>query len=321
MSKKSRTTFTIIGIHDWCIAFVFALSSNLERNGIVLYCISVTFGIAGTIAGLMLEKIMLAQTLEDGITWSSAAKHFFNFGANVAKVPKPPPQGDFEDIRYIYKIIYCGYIIVFAIVYPVDVASKGHQTFRKIYEYVLVLALNSYWFPQFAWSTLQNRTNALLWIFVCGLSILRLLLVWYLCMYPNNVFGRARDPILFLVVIFWTAIQLSLLVLQAIFGARFWLIKDRLPQVYDYHRPLNADDIDRVIKSNERKRDPERDTEVRIECHECGGGITLSSPIEKIESTQHYMVTPCFHLFHTVCLEGFMKDRLQCPRCRNGIPL
>jgi len=35
---------------------------------------------------------------------------------------------------------------------------------------------------------------------------------------------------------------------------------------------------------------------------------------------RNYMVTPCRHIFHTTCLEGWMKYRLQCPICREGLP-
>jgi hypothetical protein len=33
-----------------------------------------------------------------------------------------------------------------------------------------------------------------------------------------------------------------------------------------------------------------------------------------------YMVCPCRHVFHSACLEGWMKYRLQCPICREGLP-
>ena len=33
-----------------------------------------------------------------------------------------------------------------------------------------------------------------------------------------------------------------------------------------------------------------------------------------------YMVTPCRHIFHTSCLEGWMRYRLQCPICREVLP-
>lgn len=33
-----------------------------------------------------------------------------------------------------------------------------------------------------------------------------------------------------------------------------------------------------------------------------------------------YMVTPCRHIFHSLCLEGWMRYRLQCPICRDNLP-
>ncbi|KAG7288854.1 hypothetical protein NEMBOFW57_005213 [Staphylotrichum longicolle] len=33
-----------------------------------------------------------------------------------------------------------------------------------------------------------------------------------------------------------------------------------------------------------------------------------------------YMVTPCRHIFHTKCLEGWFKYKLQCPICREELP-
>jgi hypothetical protein len=33
-----------------------------------------------------------------------------------------------------------------------------------------------------------------------------------------------------------------------------------------------------------------------------------------------YMVTPCRHVFHSACLEGWLRFRLQCPICREELP-
>lgn len=33
-----------------------------------------------------------------------------------------------------------------------------------------------------------------------------------------------------------------------------------------------------------------------------------------------YMVTPCRHIFHAGCLEGWMRYRLMCPNCREVLP-
>jgi len=35
---------------------------------------------------------------------------------------------------------------------------------------------------------------------------------------------------------------------------------------------------------------------------------------------RQYMVTPCRHVFHSTCLEGWMRFRLQCPICRENLP-
>lgn len=40
-----------------------------------------------------------------------------------------------------------------------------------------------------------------------------------------------------------------------------------------------------------------------------GGGVGLLG-------RRGYMVTPCKHVFHSNCLEGWMRFRLQCPICR-----
>ncbi|KAF2216623.1 hypothetical protein CERZMDRAFT_33519 [Cercospora zeae-maydis SCOH1-5] len=46
-----------------------------------------------------------------------------------------------------------------------------------------------------------------------------------------------------------------------------------------------------------------------------GGGLGAN-----LLARRTYMVTPCRHIFHTPCLEGWMKFRLQCPICRETLP-
>lgn len=45
-----------------------------------------------------------------------------------------------------------------------------------------------------------------------------------------------------------------------------------------------------------------------------GGGV--AGVLER----RKYMVTPCRHIFHSVCLEGWLRFRLQCPNCREELP-
>ena len=41
---------------------------------------------------------------------------------------------------------------------------------------------------------------------------------------------------------------------------------------------------------------------------------------ELLFTHRQYMVTPCRHIFHSVCLESWMRYRLQCPICRDNLP-
>ncbi|RPA85797.1 hypothetical protein BJ508DRAFT_322394 [Ascobolus immersus RN42] len=47
-----------------------------------------------------------------------------------------------------------------------------------------------------------------------------------------------------------------------------------------------------------------------------GGGVKERLGLQR----KDYMVTPCRHVFHTECLEGWMRYRLQCPICRCALP-
>ncbi|KAG6231216.1 hypothetical protein E4U34_005803 [Claviceps purpurea] len=45
-----------------------------------------------------------------------------------------------------------------------------------------------------------------------------------------------------------------------------------------------------------------------------------SSAISGVFARRMYMVTPCRHIFHTACLESWLRFRLQCPICRDELP-
>ncbi|KAB5563257.1 hypothetical protein GE09DRAFT_1111618 [Coniochaeta sp. 2T2.1] len=47
-----------------------------------------------------------------------------------------------------------------------------------------------------------------------------------------------------------------------------------------------------------------------------GAGGSVSATLAR----RTYMVTPCRHIFHSACLEGWLRFRLQCPICREELP-
>lgn len=49
-------------------------------------------------------------------------------------------------------------------------------------------------------------------------------------------------------------------------------------------------------------------------------GADLSLSASLMLARRKYMVTPCQHIFHTDCMQRWMRSRLQCPNCRNPLP-
>jgi hypothetical protein len=47
---------------------------------------------------------------------------------------------------------------------------------------------------------------------------------------------------------------------------------------------------------------------------------SLASTPANVLARRRYMVTPCRHVFHTECMEQWMRTKLQCPVCRNPLP-
>ena len=60
--------------------------------------------------------------------------------------------------------------------------------------------------------------------------------------------------------------------------------------------------------------------DLEVSVIEAGGASDQTSGPASLLARRMYMVTPCRHIFHSACLEGWMKYRLQCPICRETLP-
>ncbi|KAK3685011.1 hypothetical protein B0T22DRAFT_207077 [Podospora appendiculata] len=84
-----------------------------------------------------------------------------------------------------------------------------------------------------------------------------------------------------------------------------------------------------------RERDKDRERRgMHVRCIDCAiCRETLEVPVVRagaddpsaggvagVLARRAYMVTPCRHIFHTKCLEGWLRFRLQCPICREELP-
>lgn len=373
-SNVSSTTLLLLAYEDALMSLIILLYANLsDELYLILACITVNLVVADLILVRFLVKVLCTQANERGISWweimrgglsneqtESNVNDPENRSQNEERnqdvllpapvtanqepvnVPVDPVTGPgaavSDDARFTNGVIATGLSASIVSMFLVAGATTWRKSYRKIFEYVALLLINSYWLPQFMRNTIKNRRRAFLWRFVLGTSILRLIPVFYLCMKLDNTLRHGHDPALFGVVALWLVLQLLLLYAQSQFGARFWINEAWLPKAYDYHPMLSLADLENGFASDILAGIKSRTAEVAdpdsqssgyvlcpVDCAICMTEVTVpvaASEQKKDKKIAHsdYMITPCHHIFHTECLEDWMKYKLQCPVCRTSLP-
>ncbi|KAI2791309.1 hypothetical protein POX_c04166 [Penicillium oxalicum] len=265
----------------------------------------------------------------------------------------PTPSQLRTDVGSMYARFYLAFfglfiITIFAMLLPRRAAAIYARAIAGIYL--------SFWVPQIYRNVMRNCRKALRWEFVIGQSVLRLFPFVYFWTTRGNILFIRPDWITALVMAGWVWIQAWTLASQDVLGPRFFVPHGWAPPAYDYHptlrdspetdadlesgnvlsiTSLRADERDLIaetkddgkLKSNYRKK-------VVFDCAICmqdieipvlsgptsAGGSSVTEGASNILSRRMYMVTPCRHIFHTACLESWMRLRLQCPICRETIP-
>ena len=143
--------------------------------------------------------------------------------------------------------------------------------------------------------------------------------------------------------------QIVALVSQSVLGPRFFVREGWAPPAYDYHPilredeegallPLNAtapsssdEAIEGMDEGSKSAGEAKHKGKKVFDCSICAMDIEVPVvPADADESSvsatamvlerRKYMVTPCRHIFHATCLEGWMRYRLICPNCREALP-
>lgn len=221
---------------------------------------------------------------------------------------------------------------------------------RSLYTNALAFVYLSFWTTQIHRNVIRNCRKALRWEFVVGQSVLRLAPIAFFYTVPNNVLFVRNDINAAYVLAGWVWIQICALISQEILGPRFFVPNGWAPPAYDYHPILREEDEEAgsimPIGFTQATADPTSPTATKpgeskekgkkiFDCAICtedievpvvpsagnGDGESVTSiAASTIFSRRAYMVTPCRHIFHSQCLEGWMRYRLQCPICRENLP-
>ncbi|BFZ64331.1 hypothetical protein YB2330_005474 [Saitoella coloradoensis] len=227
----------------------------------------------------------------------------------TAALPTPTPAPVQEESTSIGSLYARFYFLVFVLfLVSLHIMFSFPPTLRRYVLNTLMFGLYSFWVPQIYRNAIRGTRKAFGWWFVIGMSVGRLCIPGlYTYILPGNlVFLGEERGVWGFVLIAWMQLQLLALASQQLLGPRWFIPGKYLPPVYNYHPILPPTD---------------EETNQRPDCAICMAPVEIShSAATSVLSRQGYMVPPCGHVFHSGCLEEWMRVRLQCPVCRCGLP-
>ncbi|KAG9235886.1 hypothetical protein BJ875DRAFT_527866 [Amylocarpus encephaloides] len=211
-------------------------------------------------------------------------------------------------------------------------ATSWSPPWRSAYVHLLSILYLSFWLPQIHRNAVRNCRKALLWKFIIGQSILRLLPFAYFFLKEDNMLFAKTDWKAFVVYAGWVWLQIWILVAQEILGPRWGVPKGWTEEGWDYHPILREDNVEAgglpiglvqipgsptlslndAGDSHDRKK---KDGSFRsVDCSICmqvlevpivaaGEDSSSANGVTGIMARRLYMVTPCRHVFHSHCLE------------------
>lgn len=270
----------------------------------------------------------------------------------ITETTSPVPT-DTLDERQIHGLVVSRYIAFVLLILTVSTTTPlWPRKMRIVYQYVMILALFSFWAPQVYRNVMRGSRKSFLWKYILSTSFVRVVpLLYFTLLHENALNTSSYDPILALAVVSWVALQIFVLFLQTLFGPRFFVPKGWLPELYDYHPIITQDELEdgltldgEVVSggapeissitdaSSLMETNPMLSSDSRsIDCAICmmpvdlvilprNANLSQALTPSLIMARQQYMVTPCKHVFHTECMDQWMRSRLQCPVCRNPLP-
>ena len=172
----------------------------------------------------------------------------------------------------------------------------------------------------------------------------RLYLPIYLKAYDDNIFELRPSYLKVGIIIGIVVVELLVLLIQKRFGGKAIIPTCWKTVPYNYYRDnVNIEEHisknpDCVICLEDLKKEPEmeyvEDNKQQEEMHfqrrvvnRIKKMLCIGFWVDRIDKwfnpqnkKKKYMITPCDHVFHTVCLERWMMLKNECPYCKRKIP-
>lgn len=328
VNKISYYSFSMINLVDGLLTCIYFFSSSIIPELYLPLIVSafVSFILASIFETRYLISVYASQVNETSVGLRSIFSG--NLGDEEGDGARPiivPDEASISSSLYgrvFFSLFISAFVVFSALTWPLSI--------RMLFEYCTLCILYSYWIPQIFRNVVKGiqsrsvrmrndninnrRQNKLplLWSFVIGTSIIRIVPIIYVFTYPSNVFRHHRDIRFAVLLSLWVVFQIAVLYSQDLLGARWFLPKHSIPEGYSYFKTLTLQYLSEHGDTNSIETHT-------VDCAICMSDVQLNiddiPETHKID-TYSYMVTPCNHIFHTDCLENWMSYKLQCPVCR-----
>lgn len=220
---------------------------------------------------------------------------------------------------------------------------------------LIILLLYSCWVPQIVYNATAGTRRAFHPVYMYGMALTRMFIPLYVFGCPHNFLSLLLvetasftfSPAACFVLIVWTALQVGVLAVQDMCGARFFVPKQWLPLKYDYNRPVPRHVLQNQSLQQENASSLADSGETLASASASstgtgsgtgsgtgtgigtGSGEPTAGPNESITCVVcynavqltygEYMIAPCDHVFHHECLSRWMTIKLECPTCRSPL--
>ena len=209
---------------------------------------------------------------------------------------------------------------------------------------VILFVYTISWLSQIIYSIIMNTRPSMSRMYIICLSLSRLYLPIYIKAVDGNIFDLKPSYLKVSLLVIITFIEVIILLLQKSFGARTILPKKYRRRGFDYYRDkvniemhvsknpncviclesLNVE-VDENFNTVVKRKEKDKNIYDKV-MHLCYLDKVEEKIIKWLKNMEgknvkkKYMITPCDHVFHTLCLEKWMRQKNECPYCKSALP-
>ena len=210
--------------------------------------------------------------------------------------------------------------------------------------FIILIIYSTFWLSQILHSIYTSTRPPMSRSYIFYNTLSKLYLPIYIKSYEENIFDLKPSYIKTWTIVIIVFIEMVILLLQKTFGARTILPKKYRKVGFDYYRDKvnvnlhisknptcviclenlssNVDENFNVLNQQKNKK--------KCLLYKILNCYLFTVFFEKINkwlnniegkpTKKKYMITPCDHVFHTVCLEKWLKMKSECPYCKRALP-